>query len=155
MRCIKILHKSGEAFLIDSYSLDPDDVLIFYPEDLADVPPPPPREEPIVEAAVPTEAEMIAEKAMAELDRVFPRVLEGELPKNADWDAILTTYKSAPALALIEGAKRSVPQGILARYAYLHVKQFVLRRQYGVVARFLRNLKMGDEGAIAFFDQIS
>lgn len=108
--------------------------------------------------------EVERELALERIAQIFSDVDPGgDLPPNELWSQALSKANSAVPL-IVEARKLGVPEAYIRRCAQAHVKAFVVsadrsrnaqRLNFGVIARFLKNMKFGSDDDVAFFERLA
>jgi hypothetical protein len=141
-----IIYSNGERISIEPEQLGKTDVLILYPSDLGNL-------EININIEVPKPAALTNESVVEETLRlgVFADVQDVVISEHAAWTDILRVHGTSPAMAIIEGRKKAVPERYIRAFAFHECIARAKKRDYGFIARFLENMKLGTQDEVAYF----
>jgi hypothetical protein len=145
---LRFIHVSGETMTIRPESLKEEDVLILYPHELGDAPPKP-------AAASPAEYGPLRETAQAMLRTIFADVTHVTVAEHPTWANILKKVGTSPATAIMNGRKENVPESYIRAFAFHECLTKVDNADFGFVARFLKNMKLASDEAVAAFEMLA
>jgi hypothetical protein len=154
---LKFVHRSYGELSIEPQSLHSDDVLILYPRQVADVPAKTADQE-VSEQVVQTEIpEIVGElQLQAALFEIFGAEASTPPPEqHAEWNEILAVHGKMLFQAISLGRAKRVPDVYLHHFAYTRMSELLVKKQYGMVARQLKNLRFGTPEQQAAVERIA
>ncbi len=155
LRGLDFIHVSGQRMKIEPEYLNPNDVLILYPWEVADV------DRASYATATAEDTPAAVESPMHEL-RMYSALLEifsdvimhPPTEHNAEWDKIVTTVPFT-AEAIKQGRAKQVPEVYIRQYAHREVSRHIGNGNYSIALRILRNVGFGTPEEQAEFEAIA